>query len=240
MDKRICWNCNESYEYFYRERSKRALCETCSEKHEKDHKELLENYATLKMRVMADRALRRIEYQKKINIEEYREPYEVVLEMALKNHNKFQSSHEMIATMELLRNRVHTKLQYPVGRKKVDMLLPTMKVALEIDGKLHDFKTLKDSKRDTEILNELNQDGSNWEIVRIPTKYLEQNVSQLIPAIKAIYAEKQRLRRKHGGFLPTYFSKGNSENHIDLLKGVKDDTKTGIKERIEDLVVEEL
>jgi Uncharacterized protein conserved in bacteria len=41
------------------------------------------------------------------------------------------------------KKRIHTKVQYPILNYKVDFLLPELKVALEIDGGLHNSRLLK-------------------------------------------------------------------------------------------------
>ena len=63
---------------------------------------------------------------------------------------------------------------------------------------------LKDSNRDVEIRREL---GEEWEIIRIPTKHIEQNPVKLPEAIQALAKQKRDIRKKNGGFLPQSYSK---------------------------------
>ena len=207
-----CWGCDTPVRSYSSEPQLRPFCPDCKEEFAINKEETLKKYVILKTRVMHERAIRFIEKQN-CNIAMYKEPAEVVLEFALASPEKFGSSHEMMAAMELIRNEVKIKLQHKISKHRVDIFIPDMKVVLEVDGYMHVTRTLKDSKRDVTILNEL---GAGWEVVRIPTKHLETNLKQLVPAIKAVYKEKQELRRKHGGFIPTYFSERESTHHESL------------------------
>ncbi|KYD23275.1 hypothetical protein B4109_3201 [Geobacillus stearothermophilus] len=79
---------------------------------------------------------------------------------------------------------------------------------------MHDYSKLKDSKRDVKIINEL---GTGWEVVRIPTKYIEQNVKMLVPAIKEIYSYKQKLRKENSGFIPSSFSERDKQMYKKIF-----------------------
>lgn len=221
-----CWYCDEMVVLNVPSLKNRIFHDECFDDYQKEKEKEKEEYVRLKIEVMYERSLRMLEKQEGVCLAEYKEAAEVVRDLARKDTNKFDSSHEMIAAMELINNRISTKVQYSVGRKKVDMLLPDLKVALEIDGHLHQFRIGKDSERDVEILNTLNERESGWEMVRIPTKFIEKNVSKLVPAIKAIHREKQSLRAKNGGFIPSYYSRHNLSAQLQALDGVKDKTKT--------------
>ena len=207
-----CWGCDIPIRSYSPKPQLRAFCPDCKTEYETTKEKTLKEYIRLKTIVMHERAIRFIEKQG-CNISLYKDPAEVVLEYALAAPEKFGSSHEMMAAMELIRNEIKVKLQHKINRHRVDFFIPDMKVVLEVDGYMHDFRELKDSKRDVTILDEL---GKGWEVVRIPTKHIEANLKQLIPAIKAVYKEKQELRRKHGGFIPTYFSKNERAHHREL------------------------
>jgi very-short-patch-repair endonuclease len=117
---------------------------------------------------------------------EYKEASEVIRERIEREPEVFDSAHEMVAAIELLRNYVHLKLQTKIGRYRVDMTLPDHRVALEIDGELHEMKSsrIKDKERDIKIRSSL--EDLNWEIVRIPTKFIDRKVVKLLPAIMKI------------------------------------------------------
>jgi len=216
---KVCWHCGEKHTGI--NTPIRSYCEGCAEKHNEEDEQLMNGYLEAKTKVMWRRAVNNLEKQN-LKMSEYYEEAQFVLALALEDYNKFQSSPEMMAAMQLLKERVKAKTQYRIGRYRADFVLPELKVVLEIDGKLHDYKVKKDSKRDAAILNELNAEDTGWEVIRIPVVHIDQNVSKLVPAIKALYKEKQRLRRKHGGFIPTYFSKHEAASQLSAIEGVND------------------
>ena len=214
---KFCWRCGSYHNGGYK--PQRSYCEDCADKYKEEDKKMMQQYAELKTRVMWRRAVNDIEKQS-VFMDEYYDEAQAVLEMALNDTAKFQSSQEMMVAMELVRNRIKTKVQHKILRYRVDFLIPDWKVVLEVDGKLHDYKIKKDSDRDVAILTELNKSDSGWEIIRIPTKHIDSNLKQLIPAIKALYNERQRLRRKHGGFLPTYYSKHDTAQQMKVIRSL--------------------
>ncbi len=197
-----CWHCGCPVVSTSSRPILRVFCQECRDKHDEIFEEKKQEYIKLKTEMMYERSLRYLEAQE-CCLAHYKDAADAVYDLASKNPEKFQSAPEMMAAMELIRNHVKIKMQYKINRHTIDILIPSMKVGLEIDGYNHKFKVLKDSQRDVALVNEL---GPGWEIIRIPTKYIEANVKQLIHAIKELYSEKQRLRSKHNGFVPTYFS----------------------------------
>lgn len=220
-----CWYCNEPVMKPAKNTDVRTYHEDCFKLYMQEKEETNQEYAKLKIEVMFERALRMMEKQGHIRVDDYKEAAEAVHELALRDTTKFDSSHEMIAVMELINNKIKVKVQYRVNRRKIDVLIPELKVALEIDGHLHKFRIGKDSERDIEILNELNKESAGWEVIRIPTKYIEKRVDKLIPAIKALYSEKQKLRAENGGYIPSYYSRHNQSNQLKALEGIYDKSK---------------
>lgn len=227
-----CWHCGEPTIARSDKGTLRCFCDTCTNKHSEQVENNKNEYVRLKIEVMFERALRMMEKSGRVSINQYYEAAEAVHDLARKEPNKFDSSHEMMAVMELLKNRIRCKVQFKVNNRRVDILLPDLKVALEIDGALHKFRIGKDSERDIEILNALNKDDSGWEIVRIPTKFIENNLPRLLKAIKAISKEKRELRAKNGGFIPSYYSRHNALAQIKALEDVDDYTKQQLKENV--------
>lgn len=217
---KTCWYCGckgkRSKSFTEKYIDSRYFHDDCFEEYKREKEDTLENYVQLKIKVMHERALRILEKQK-ANLELYYDESQAVLEKALEEPNKFLSSHEMIAAMELLKNRIAFKKEYRIGKHKVDFLIPSMKVILEIDGKTHDYKRVKDTKRDNDILNVLNEKEKGWEVIRIPTKHIEDNVSKLKQAIIEIKKHKQNLRKENHGFIPSRFSK-RDKNYYESLK----------------------
>lgn len=202
-----CWYCGENVVKHFHDPSNRVFCEICREEQAKEKEETLKKYVALKIDVMYERSLRYMEKQL-LSMYKYKEAAETVRDFAKKDPNKFGSSHEMMAAIELIRKEIPIKMQYKVRCHRIDILIPSMKVALEIDGYMHKYKVLKDSVRDVDLINQF---GPGWEVIRIPTKHIEQNLKQLVPAIKALYKEKQKLRKENGGFIPTNHSKRDLE-----------------------------
>ncbi|MBC1230538.1 DUF559 domain-containing protein [Listeria booriae] len=222
-----CWECNgyisrEAAVHFRELSGGRNLCVECQQQYRQKIEQTKQEYIGYKIEVTLERAIHLIEKQEKcsMRMEEYLDAYEAVSEFFRNDSNKFDSAHEVMACIELLRNGVKVQAQQKIGRKRVDFILPDLKVVLEIDGGLHRFKVGKDSERDVFILNTLNKDDSGWEIIRIPTKLIGVNIRQLLPAIKALYKERQDLRKRHDGFIPSYYSRTNRMAHVSALKGV--------------------
>lgn len=216
---KTCWYCGGLTSDVSPHQKSRAYCEECKVRHEEEDQQLMDAYLEKKMRIMWRRAVNNLEKQQ-LDMDEYYEEAQIILEMALEDYNKFQSSPEMMTAMELLRNRIPTKVQHKILKYRVDFLLPEWKVVLEIDGKMHDYRIKKDSNRDVAIMTELNHEDSGWEIIRIPAKHIEDNVQKLTKAIKVLYNERQRLRRKHDGFLPNYYSKHDTAQKMKAIKSI--------------------
>lgn len=220
-----CWYCGREMVSLSSKASLRPFHPDCQLKFQQERDKDKNEYIKLKAEVMFERALREIEKQDSVYISDYYDEAELVHSMAKTDPTKFQSSDEMIAAMELVRNRIKTKVQFKVKRRRVDFLLPELNVALEIDGALHRFKIQKDSDREIEIMNNLQKEfGGNWEVIRIPTNLIEKKLSSLVPAVKALYAKRQELRKENGGFLPSYWNRTNKLSQIKALKGIEDKT----------------
>jgi len=202
ITKIVCWECGKEPETNVYGR--RNWCKKCHEKHTKTKQVNLDKYMLLRMKLMHDRALRIIENQRfPVDLLDYKEASKVVFDRAIKDLQVFDSAHEMVAVMELLRNKIMTKLKVRIGNHKPDILLPDEKIVLEIDGFLHKHRKKADKVRDVEMRKEL---GCEWEVVRIPTEYIEMNIKKLVDAIRGLKKEMQRVRKEYNGLLPENFS----------------------------------
>jgi very-short-patch-repair endonuclease len=179
------------------------FCVDCITEHPARLKETKDEYLRLKMILMYDRALRILERQH-VQMHLYQESAEVVKAKSEQPQVMFNSAHEMVAVMELIRNKIKTQIQFNIGRFRVDILLPKEKAIVEVDGVLHKHQKEKDYHRDIEIRKKL---GADWEIVRIPTSKIEQNISQLLTAVREIRAYKQDIRNNNNGLIPSWYSK---------------------------------
>lgn len=200
-----CWRCGKpnAENSFWEASGIRKYCYDCYLLERKERKNRIYEYLRLKRELMLERAIKILEKQK-LDIYEYKEPIEVVADFMREKPEKLQSADEVVAAVILVDNEIPAKLQYPIGEYKVDFYLPTLKIVLEIDGFLHEKNLYADNERDKDIRKIL---GADWEIVRIKTKYIEQNAELLVEAIKAVRDEKKKLRRKNNGFLPDWYSK---------------------------------
>lgn len=162
--------------------TQRCYCKECFEKHMKRLREENELFVKIKKRRMLETALDCLEHQN-VNMYSYQAAIKVVEEFVEENPDKFDSSYEMVAAIVLIKNRIKCKMQYKIGNYQVDILLPDLFVALEIDGDRHAHRKKYDSERDMTIKMML---GSQWEIVRIKTEYLDQHADRLLNAIKKV------------------------------------------------------
>lgn len=181
----------------------RQYCDGCQQKISLEYDSDLKEYLRLKSKLMVNRAIRILENQN-IDVYEYEEAIHTVSDYAAKNSEKFMSAHEVLTAIILIANEVETKVQFKIKNYQVDFCLPTLKIVLEIDGYMHDHSKLKDSRRDIEVRQQL---GDDWEIVRIPTRYIEQKVEIIVEAIKTIKKEKQKIRLENSGEIPDWYSK---------------------------------
>ncbi|WP_240143885.1 DUF559 domain-containing protein [Liquorilactobacillus mali] len=225
-----CWYCGKMVALDeFGDPGERAFHSSCFLKYETERDKTLEDYLKLKSKVSFERALKKIERQNGVNINDYYDDANAVREFIDEKPRTFESSDEIMTAIELVHERIKSKTQFKIGKRRVDFLIPSLHVALEIDGKLHEFKVVKDSNREIEIMENLNkQMGGNWEVIRIPTKYIETNIKQLGKAIAVLYKKRQNERKKNNGFLPTNWSKTNKVAQINALNDIEDQTKETI------------
>lgn len=213
LDVYKCWMCGKPVQVDWYEPQKRVYCEGCETKHREQYKKTVSEYTLLKLRVMHERALRMMETAG-CYMHEYVDIAQQVLQEALQNTDQFQSADEFAAAMVLTSNGYQYEMQKPVAKYKVDFYIPELFICLEIDGEMHEIRTDKDSKRDVDIRHEL---GEKWEVIRIPTKYLEQNPEALPEAIEASYKQKKKYRKDNCGFLPNSYSKRQAAYYKDAM-----------------------
>jgi len=123
-------------------------------------------------------------------------PYEDAIRQVGLNLNKYgwyQSTEEIMVALELIRCGIKAHHQVRIFDYVVDFILPEMKVALEIDGKIYHGKEKLgyQSARDEAIMYKL---GAGWEMIRISTDNINQNITKLIPGINAILVRRKTLK----------------------------------------------
>jgi very-short-patch-repair endonuclease len=202
----ICYVCGKEF-FSATSVHQRQFCPECFEKYKSEHDALVKEYANIKLKIMHETALRKLEKSRDcFDFRDFREAIEAVEQMERIKPDAFLSSEEIITAISLYSLGYDFKVNYKILKYKVDFYLPEEKIILEVDSSLHDIGNtkLKDGRRDVEIRYEL---GNEWEIVRISTSFVAQH--PLMIANKAIeMANKQReLRKKNHGFLPYNYSK---------------------------------
>lgn len=214
IEKYKCWRCGKELTLNH-EPQERVYCHECEEKKKEEHEKLISEYSLLKIRVMYENALRTMEKSGKCYMHEYLESANRILEAAISNTENFMSSHEMVVAIVLDNYGFQFNANFKILNYRVDFYIPEFKACLEVDGAQHSYKLEYDSRRDIDIRNVL---GSEWEIVRIKTKYIEENPEKIVDAIEALANEKRRLRKKNNGIMPYGFSKRENTLYDSLVK----------------------
>ena len=165
----------------------RCYCKKCKEQVEEQERSDRELYIQLKKREMFIKACNMLEHQR-TKMYEYKPAIDVVDDFIIEHPDKFDSSYEVLAAIVLVHNHIYSKMQYKIGRYQVDFLLPELLVVLEIDGERHRHKKTYDSARDIYIQGAL---GEGWDIIRIPTDYLDKDAKKLPEAIYKVIDYRQ-------------------------------------------------
>ncbi len=213
LEKHICWYCGKEVELEY-EPQRRVFCTECFEKFQKEHEEKVQKYIKLKEEVMYDTALRNME-KAGLYMYEYQESARKMKKLMGEKTGVFRSSDELITAIVLDEYNYDFKINYRVDKYYVDFYIPELKVCLEVDGRLHEYSVKKDSIRDIDIRNYL---GLDWEILRIPTKYIEKDPSKIPDILIKMRKEKRRIRKENRGILPEHYSKRERSLYSDLVK----------------------
>lgn len=160
----------------------RCYCEECAEKVRSEKKAEEAVYIRLKKQRMFDTALENLESQN-VDIYKLKPAIERVEKYLVNNPDKFDSSYEVLTAIVLLNAGVSFQMQKKILRYQVEFCIPSHKIILEVDGERHKTKKTTDRERDVKIKEEL---GSDWNIIRIDTEYLDQNALRLIKAINHV------------------------------------------------------
>lgn len=167
---------------------KRGLKYTCPECRNYLAEAKLEGTTLPKKQKKLQEAVKRI--QKVADITKYEKAISVVSEK-LSTPGWFQSTEEIMVALELIRRKVKVHHQVRVYSYSVDFVLPEYRVALEIDGPLHQVSS---RKKDEEVRDELIVQalGEGYELIRISTDNINTNVTKLMKAIDAILKRRKR------------------------------------------------
>lgn len=207
MLKQICWKCGEPIPHDDFSGQTRRFCEKCYEEYAEEYEPIKVQYAILRNRIIFERAMRIME-RAKADMTRCQKYANAVMKHSRDNPEQYRSADEMIAAIILLAEGHEIQMNTPVGHYRVDLLIPDMKIALEVDGDRHKYTKGYEGKRDTEIRAKL---GKAWEIVRLPVKYIEEQPEKIPEAIKALYDNMKRIREKNNGLLPESYSRRQKE-----------------------------
>lgn len=200
----------------------RQFCPSCMEKHLNEHERLVKEYAALKIKIMHETAIRKLEKSHGgFCMRDLYDSIKAVEEMESISPDSFLSADEIITAILLYDQGFFFKINHKILAYKVDFFLPDEKIVLEVDGYAHDLKghRTKDGKRDVDIRKEL---GYEWEIVRIPTKYIEKEPMKVCDAMLEIANKQRELRKKYNGMLPENYSK-STKAYYSKLSGYEKD-----------------
>ena len=204
MHDQICWKCGKPIPHDDFSGQSRRFCEPCYEAYAEEYKPVTVQYAILRNRVMFERAMRLME-RACCDMTKYKKYANAVMRHSRDNPEKYRSADEMIAAVVLLEAGHEIEMNTSVGHYSIDILIPDMKIALEVDGERHTgTKKGYEGKRDVEIRAKL---GKEWEIIRMPTKYIEQQPEKIPEAVKTLYDNMKSIREKNSGLLPESYSR---------------------------------
>ena len=209
-----CWRCGKEVEV-YCEPIKRIFCTECEQKEKEDEEKLLSDYGILKDKIMLKNAIRIMERSSYCYMYDFQDIIQEITELIEKKEVTFLSAHEIVAAIILGDLSYEFKVNYSILSYRVDFYIPELKICLEIDGHQHKYNAMRDSGRDIDIRNKL---GADWEVIRIPTVYIEKNPTKIVEAALELKKQRQEYRKKNGGMLPYGYSERENEHYREVTK----------------------
>ena len=195
----LCHQCGKEVKTPFYDRSKKYTCSLCKLMTDAEPKEMVTNETKEKR---LDTAILRISgYVKDMR------PYEAAIsaiKKVLYNPGWFDSAEEVMVAIELIRHGYRINHQVPLKRYKLDFVLRDQKVILEIDGPYHSEKTkAKEQLRDDIAIASF---GGDWEVLRISTVDINQNITKLTKAIEKSVERRREYRAENSGQLPSWYN----------------------------------
>lgn len=229
-EKYKCWVCNKEIIY-YDEPNERVFCDDCRKKHQSEISKLQKQQTEIKSKLMLEKAMCVIE-ESKSYAHEFYDTYKLLLKDIESNPTKYRSSEEIVTAMVLYNYNYEFEVNKKICQYYVDFYIPECKICLEVDGERHKYKSVYDKNRDIDIRNNL---GAEWEIVRIPTKYIVEYPDKIVDAMEEI---KQAMinERKKNSIISDNFSIREQNYYSKILnpkKEKQDDRYKQIKEFFE-------
>lgn len=200
----LCYKCGAevmTYKYLRSIKYQCKKCRTLEYMQDKEKRTEINNDAKEKK---FENAVARIRNITK-NFQSYDDAIEKVHKI-LNTDGYFQSTEEIMVAIELEKNNIPYRHQVKFGIYRADFVLDKKKIVLEVDGTLfHTENTQeKENLRDNLICISL---GTEWEVIRITDKLINQNITRLVKAIDTTYKERRKTRSLNGGMLPEWYTK---------------------------------
>ena len=176
-----CCECGQIVASWSYIRGRKYTCKECKKVQKNEIKEIKKPFKVEEQKRKLENAIDRIRRQGN-NIDAYENANNKIVQY-IENGRYFDSTEEIMAALQLAKCGIEFRHQVRMGKYKIDFLIPSMKVVLEIDGELFhtDDRKLHEQLRDGLIILNL---GAEWEVIRIFDRYINQNTKKLIPAIK--------------------------------------------------------
>lgn len=212
-----CWGCGIKVKY-YDEPNERVFCKECLLKHNKEVQTLLKEQQKIKSQIMLENAIKTIE-ESKSYAHEFKESYEEIKKMIEKKPTLFKSSDEVVVAMVLTNYGYEYIPNHKIENYIIDFYIEELKICLEVDGERHKNHLTYDKERDMKIRSVL---GADWEVVRIPTKFIPVYPDKIIDAMIELKKEMQEQRKRYG-ILKDNFSEREEEYYQGILSLRKQD-----------------
>lgn len=208
----LCQHCGKEVKSPYYHAGRKYTCTMCKLMTDAEPKEEVNNETKDKR---LDTAILRISGYT-TNMEAYEKAIETVKKV-LYRPGWFDSTEEVMVAIELIKSGYRINHQVPLKRYKLDFVLRDQKVILEIDGPYHTEKTkAKEQFRDDIAIASF---GVDWEVLRISTYDINQNITMLTKAIEKSVERRRNYRKENGGKLPDWYN--DREKYSDTKKVTK-------------------
>jgi len=183
---RFCGKPVQSWSYI---RDHRYACPECRKEAVAQERAEKEGAILSKKEKKLEMAIKRI--SKMTDIEAYTDAITQVRN-SIDQQGWYQSTEEIMVALELLRCHVVAHRQVKVFEYTVDFVLPDLKVVLEIDGNpFHRSERRKYEETRDDVIGY--KFGSDWDVIHIKTDVLNMNITKLLPAIRAIKANRKKV-----------------------------------------------
>lgn len=176
-----CQNCGKIYGSRQYTGKQIYLCSTCRELKNKKEKAMVERMALCIPNVETKEekryrtAVERIEKQYGIK------GYESAVEICRKATFKYASIPEAMLAIELVKNKYKIIPQQPIGKYRVDFVLPNEKLIIEVDGEPYHTNKEKELRREGEINFTI---GLDWHVIHIPSEAITKDVRKVVRLLK--------------------------------------------------------